>query len=130
MAFLEAHLAAPPARLADFTCRLIEAAAQHLDLRVEFVRAGDLGAPGDRSEHLLAICEAVDADAYVSPQGSADYMAEDGVFAGADFPVRYQGFVELPYPQGHEPFTPYMAFVDAVMNLGWRGTRGLIDRMG
>ncbi|MET0275057.1 MAG: WbqC family protein, partial [Phenylobacterium sp.] len=47
MAFLEAQLAAPPARLADFTCRLIEAAAQHLDLRAEFVRAGDLGAPGD-----------------------------------------------------------------------------------
>jgi hypothetical protein len=43
--------------------------------------------------------------------------------------VRFQGFVEIAYPQGHEPFTPYMAFIDAVMNLGWGGTRDLIDRM-
>ncbi len=37
--------------------------------------------------------------------------------------------IEIPYPQGHEPFTPYMAFIDAVMNLGWTGTHALIERM-
>ncbi len=129
-AFLETELAKPVTRLADLNCGLIEAAAAKLGLEREFVRASALGAAGHRSEHLLAICRMVGATDYLSPMGSHDYMEADGVFAGADFPVRFQGFVEVPYDQGRPQFTPYMAFIDAVMNLGWAGTRNLIDRMG
>lgn len=129
MAFLEAELGRPATRLADLNCGLIEAAARRLGLKAEFVRASALGASEHRSEHLLAICQAVEATDYLSPMGSHDYMEEDGVFAAAGFPVRFQAFVEVPYPQGHEPFTPYMAFIDAVMNLGWTGTADLIAAM-
>lgn len=129
MAFLEAELARPAARLADLNCGLIEAAARKLGLGATFVRASGLGAPGHRSDHLLAICRAVGAEAYVSPMGSHDYMEDDGVFAAAGFPVRFQGFVEIAYDQGQAPFTPYMAFLDAVMNLGWAGSADLVRRM-
>ena len=129
MAFLEAQFAAPPPRLADFTAGLIEAAAARLGLSAEFARASALRSGGHRSDHLLGICRAVGATDYLSPAGSADYMTADGVFAAAGFPVRFQGFVEIPYPQGHAAFAPYMAFIDAVMNLGWTGARKLIDEM-
>ncbi|WP_296457951.1 WbqC family protein [Phenylobacterium sp.] len=129
MAFLEEQLARPAAGLADLNCGLIEAAAEKLGLMREFVRASTLGAPGHRSDHLLAICRAVGATDYLSPMGSHDYMQDDGVFAAAAFPARFQGFVEIPYDQGRQPFTPYMAFLDAVMNLGWAGTAALIGRM-
>lgn len=129
MAFVEAQLGSPATKLADLNCSLIQGAAERLQLTAEFVRASALAAPGHRSEHLLAICRAVGATRYLSPIGSRDYMDDDGVFAAAGFPVRFQGFVEIPYPQGAEPFTPYMAFIDAVMNLGWAGTRALVDRM-
>ncbi len=129
LAFMEAHLASPPTRLADLNCRLIEAAAIKLGLSTPFIRASTLAAPGHRSEHLLAICRAVDATEYLSPMGSHDYMIEDGVFATGGLPVRFQGFQDIAYPQGHEPFTPYMAFIDAVMNLGWAGAAALISEM-
>lgn len=129
MAFLEAELGHPKSRLADLNCGLIEAAARRLGLDTEFVRASTLAVTGERSDHLLSICEAVEATDYLSPMGSAEYMTEDGVFAAAGFPARFQAFVEVPYPQGHEPFTPYMAFIDAVMNLGWTGTAELVERM-
>jgi hypothetical protein len=129
MAFLEAELAKPVTKLADLNCGLIEAAAGKLGLQREFVRASALGASGHRSDHLLALCRAVDATDYLSPMGSHDYMQEDGVFAAAGVPVRFQGFVEVPYDQGLAEFMPYMAFIDAVMNLGWSGARALIDRM-
>ena len=129
MTFLEAQLAAPTTKLADLNADLIQAAAARLGLTTEFVRASALGAPGDRSDHLLAICRAVGATDYLSPMGSHDYMVEDGVFAAAGFPVRFQGFVEIAYDQGHQPFVPYMAFIDAVMNLGWAATTELIGRM-
>jgi len=129
MAFLEAQLSAPVTGLADLNCGLIAAAAGKLGLTTEFVRASALAIPGHRSDHLLALCRAVDATDYLSPTGSHDYMEDDGVFAGAGFPVRFQGFVEIAYRQGREPFVPYMAFIDAVMNLGWAGTADLIGRM-
>lgn len=112
--------------LANLTCGLTQAAAAQLGITPAFVRASDLKAPGARSEHLLAICRAVQADAYVSPVGSADYMEEDGVFQAAGFPARFQPFRLIEYPQGREPFTPYMGFVDALMNVGWNGMRGLV----
>lgn len=128
--FLSEHLAAHrDGKLADFNADLIEAAARRLGLAARFERASALGCGEARSEHLLALCRAVGATRYVSPTGSADYMEEDGVFAAAGFPVRFQGFVQVDYPQGRNAFTPYMSFVDALMNLGWEGLGGLIARM-
>lgn len=112
--------------LANLTCGLTQAAAAQLGIAPAFVRASDLQAPGARSEHLLSICRAVEADEYVSPVGSAGYMEEDGVFQAAGFPARFQPFRLVEYPQGREPFTPYMGFVDALMNVGWEGMRGLV----
>lgn len=120
LAFLEEQLArAPNGRLADLTCGLIEAAARRMGLATPFVRASALACPGHRSDHLLAICRAVEADHYLSPTGSADYMEEDGVFAAAGFPVAFKAFSERPYDQGREGFTAYMAFIDALANVGW-----------
>ena len=59
--------------------------------------------------------------------GSADYMEEDGVFAAAGFPVRFQGFRSADYPQGPSGFTPFMGFVDALMNVGWTGMQALVS---
>lgn len=129
MAYLEDVLAVRGG-LARLNRSVIETATRKLELSVEFVNASDLGQPEHRSDHLLAICRAVGATHYLSPMGSRDYMTEDGVFAAAGFPVTFQSFVEIAYPQGREPFTPYMAFIDAVMNLGWEGTRRLLDDMG
>lgn len=128
MAFLETELAAR-GRLADLNRAIVEGAARKLGLATEFVNASALACPGQRSERLLAICQAVGATDYLSPMGSRDYMEGDAVFAAAGFPVSFQGFVEVPYPQGRTPFAPYMAFVDALMNLGWTGLAGLIARM-
>ncbi len=126
-AFLEEQLArAPNGRLADLTCGLVEAAARRMGLTTQFVRAGALTTQCARSDHLLGICRAVGADGYLSPTGSADYMEEDGVFAAAGFPVRFKPFESRDYPQGRDGFTPYMSFVDALMNVGWDGLKALV----
>jgi hypothetical protein len=128
MEFLEGALAARGG-LAELNRTVIEGAARKMDLTTTFVSASDLAQPGHRSDHLLAICRAVGATDYLSPMGSHDYMVEDGVFAAAGFPVAFQSFIGIEYPQGHKPFAPYMAFIDAVANLGWKGTRALLDAM-
>ena len=112
----------PRERLCDLTCATIEQAARHLGLNSKMVRASALGCGGRRSEHVLALCRALKGDVYVSPRGAADYMAADHVFADAGLPVRYRSYVPIAYPQADDAvFTPYLAFIDAVMNLGWTG---------
>jgi hypothetical protein len=128
LAFLEQNLV-EGGKLADLNIVLIEAAARRIGLTTEFVRARALSTPGHRSEHLLGLCRAVGATGYLSPMGSADYMQDEGVFDAADFPFRFQAFVEVAYPQGREVFTPYMAFVDALANVGWDGLRGIVETM-
>jgi hypothetical protein len=56
-------------------------------------------------------------------------MEEEGVFRDAKFPFRFNAFVEIAYPQGRDPFVPYMAFIDALMNVGWDGLADLVRRM-
>jgi len=129
VAYLETVLASR-GTLATLNRSIIESAARKLELTAEFISASALAQPGQRSDHLLGICRSVGATEYLSPMGSHDYILEDGVFAAAGFPVAFQAFVEVAYPQGREGFAPYMAFVDALMNLGWEGTRRLIDTMG
>jgi hypothetical protein len=124
--FIDAMLRREEWRLADFNIGLIEALARKLGLTTAFARASALGCGGARSEHLLALCRAVGATEYLSTAGSADYMAEDGVFEAAGFPVRFINHQPVPYPQGRESFTPYMSFLDALMNLGWDGLRRLV----
>ncbi|ALL14368.1 hypothetical protein AQ619_14005 [Caulobacter henricii] len=114
-------------RLADLTCDMARAAAAKIGLTPRLVRASELGAEGARSEHLLAVCRAVGATHYVSPTGSVDYMEEDGVFAAAGFPARFQAFRPVSYPQGPGEFVPFMGFVDALMNVGWAGMAALVS---
>jgi hypothetical protein len=112
----------PRERLCDVTCAMIEQTAQRLGLNSEIVRASTLGCGGRRSEHVLALCQALAGDVYVSPRGAADYIAADNVFADAGFPVRYRSYAPIAYPQDEAgAFTPYLAFLDAAMNLGWTG---------
>ncbi len=111
----------PRESLCDLTSAMIEQAARRLGLQSEIVRASALDCGGRRSEHVLSLCRALEGDAYVSPRGAADYMAADKVFEHAGFPVRYRSYVPVAYPQDGEAFTPYLAFIDAVMNLGWSG---------
>lgn len=125
-AFVDEVLRPRDGSLANLNIAIVEAAAAKLGLYTEFRRASDLACGGARSEHLLAICRAVGATDYLSTTGSADYMAEDGVFAAASFPVRFENYTPVPYPQGREPFTPWMSFVDALMNVGWRGLGALV----
>jgi hypothetical protein len=127
-AFVSEQLALHPGgKLADLTCGMAVAAAARMGLTPRFARASELGADGARSEHLLAICRAVEATQYVSPMGSADYMEEDGVFAAAAFPARFLAFQPASYPQGSDAFTPFMGFVDALMNVGWSGMAALVS---
>ena len=124
--FIEGALSDPPLRLADLNCALTRAAAKGMGLKTPFLLSSTLNVAGRRSERLLGVCQALGAGEYLSTGGSRDYIEAEGVFAAAGLPVRYHVHEPTPYPQGREPFTPFMGFIDAVMNLGWEATAALV----
>ncbi|HWE44718.1 MAG TPA: WbqC family protein [Caulobacteraceae bacterium] len=119
--WMEAQLARPEPLLADLTCGMIEDAARKLSFGAELVRARTLACGGKRSDHSVEILRKLNADLYLSPLGSRAYIEADGIIAKANIPVKYRSYDPIPYPQTCAGFTPYMGFLDAVMNLGWNG---------
>ena len=117
-----------PARLSYLNFAIIASAAARMGLSTPMTMASALNCGGRRSQHLLNICRTVGATEYLSTSGSREYLETDGVFAWARMPIRYFAHEPKLYPQGRPGFTPYMAFIDAVANLGWEGTAALLDR--
>jgi len=77
---------------------------------------------GKRSDHLLQLCRCLSCNEYLSPVGSADYLAEDGVFEQSEVHLTFQKFSPIPYPQkGVAEFYSHLSIVDVVANLGWTG---------
>ncbi|MBN9410999.1 MAG: WbqC family protein [Burkholderiales bacterium] len=120
-------LQTPWARLADLNMSLIRRVASQLGLSAQFHRASELPVAGPRSQRLVGLCRHLDCDRYLSPVGSAEYLAEDGAFESADVALSFQDYPVRAYPQkGVAEFISHLSVLDVVANLGWSGTADYI----
>jgi hypothetical protein len=117
-------------RLEQLNLALIRGFAARLELAPKFSCSSDLAPSGQRSERLLSILQLLGERDYLSPAGSAAYIAEDAVLEAAGVRVEYQRFEPLPYPQrGASQFEPALSIVDVVANLGFEGARAYVTRV-
>jgi hypothetical protein len=120
--------ALPAQRLGELNESLIRFIAERLGLRARLHRASALGAAGVRSQRLIALCRQLGAAEYLSPRGSADYLAEDGFAAASPAALRFQDFTPGRYAQkGVAGFEASLSMLDVVAHLGWAGARRYID---
>jgi hypothetical protein len=107
---------------------VIRQIAERLGLAPRLHRASDLPNSGPRSQRLLGLCRALGAASYLSPRGSADYLAEDGFAEQSPAALRFQDYQPPSYPQsGAASFVPHLSIIDVVANLGWAGARQHVD---
>ena len=112
---------APWTGLSQLTMSLIEWLRGKLGIETRVVAASSLEVEGQRGERLARLCERLGADEYVSPGGSADYLAEDAsAFDTRGVRVVFQHFDHPSYAQPHESFTPFASAVDLLCNEGPR----------
>lgn len=71
------------------------------------------------TERLVAICQALGADSYISGAGGRDYLDPDR-FAEAGIGVDFQAFHCPSYPQRFGRFEPNLSVVDLLFNCGAR----------
>lgn len=105
--------------LIDVNMGIIAWLCSALELEKTVVRASALGVSGRRGERVAALCEAVDANRYVSPVGAKEYLTHDyDHFEARSISVELQGYVHPEYRQLHQPFIPYASTLDLLMMQG------------
>ena len=114
----------PTDRLAQFNITAIELIAEWLGLAPRFMRSSAMGVAGASTERLVALCESVNSDVYVTGHGALHYLNHQQ-FEDKGISVQYMDYQKVPYEQGHSEFTPYVSILDAIANCG-EHTRALL----
>lgn len=114
-------LGANTTHLVDLHEDAIRGVMRATGLDTQLLRASTLNAAGRKDDHLLALCQMVDATHYLSALGSAAYISADdpeGAFAGSGIGLSYQHYDHPTYPQSGRDFMPYLGVVDLLAHVG------------
>lgn len=115
---VEEIYALPGPRLADITCAATVAIARALGItHTRFVRSGDLGARGEKTDRLLDLLTRLGATHYISGPSARNYIEADQ-FAEAGITLEYMVYDYPPYPQLYGPFDGHVSILDLLFNVG------------
>ena len=127
---LENELIKKPKFLAELNISLIKAIIKFLELNTELRISSEMNnLSGKKENRLIQICERIDADKYLSPQGSSQYIEAEkpgGEFSETEIDLYYQNFVHPTYPQLWGDFVSHLPIVDVLMNCGKEETLRLM----
>ncbi len=107
--------------LAELSAESMEALAGFFEITPKEIQwASAMGVEGTGTARVLAICEAVGAERYVTGHGARDYL-DHAAFEAAGIRVEYLDYEKRAYPQLHGTFTPFVSALDLAANCGSAG---------
>ncbi len=110
--------------LAQLNQKLILHVSKQLNLTPRFHFASELNQDGVRSDRLANFCKRFEAEVYLSPVGSMEYLSEDRFNEKTTTNLQFQTYQVMSYPQkGTQEFISHLSILDVVANLGWVGAR-------
>ena len=116
-------------RLSDFNLNVIMALLEKLEIAPGCIQSGTrLNLRGQKkgTDLLVSMVEAVGGEAYLCGGGASGYQ-QDEKFGAAGLRLVKQEFRQAEYRQvGAKGFVPGLSIIDALMNCGFEGTRGLV----
>ncbi len=112
--------------IADINISLFKAFAEKLDMHPEFVRSSELNIEGLKSDLILDICRATNADVYIAGPSGRDYLDMES-FRKAGIEVKFNDYTHPTYSQKKtEEFIPYLSSLDLFMNCGFEEGKKII----
>lgn len=106
-------------RLAELNVALLSWLMRSLGLETPLIRSSELAVDGKRTELLAEICSSLDADIYISPLGSAEYLLHDlATLTDRDVEVCFQHYEHPVYQQIFPPFQSHASVLDLLFNQG------------
>ncbi len=112
------RLRTPIAGLADFNIALTRWLLEATGLRAELRRSSEIETEGAKASRLCSICQALEAATYLAAPGSREYLDASDDFARSGIAIVYHEYRHPVYAQLHGEFLPYMASIDALLNIG------------
>ena len=112
--------------LAELNIELIQWFSKELGISTQTLRSSDLDVAGQKTELLVNICEALEADFYLSAEGSRDYIQENNLFEKKKIHLVYHDYKHPIYDQCYGEFTPYLSTLDLLFNKGGESSLLLI----
>lgn len=105
--------------LCELNMVLIQWVMDVLDIHKPIVYASTLGVEGNKSDLLIKLCQAMDADTYLSGTGGREYM-DLSAFEASDIKVLWQEFNPPSYCQlfPEKGFIPNLSIVDVLFCCG------------
>ncbi len=104
--------------LIDLNIALIHALMEQLRLRTKVILSSTLKIPiMDRTERLVAICQALGADTLLEGDSGKNYMNES-IFEENGIHISYHQYEHPVYHQLHGDFIPYLSVLDLLLNEG------------
>jgi WbqC-like protein family. len=85
-----------------------------------FKNSETLGISGSSSRRVLDIVLELGGNVYLTGHGASRYLDHE-LFEQAGVRVEYMDYANIPYPQLHGEFTPYVSALDLVANTGLVG---------
>jgi hypothetical protein len=107
--------------LADVNIESTKLIASKLEISSTFYRSSELNIQGSRTERLVRLCNHVSSGEYLSPEGSREYLMQDGNFNNSGVKLLFQDFNPAIYDQAGNSgkFISHLSIIDVVANLGW-----------
>ncbi len=87
-----------------------------LDLSPQILLSSELPEQGAKTERLISICKALEADTYYSALGSTKYM-DVAAFRASGVRLQWQHWKHPEYPQGLERCKTHLSFLDVLANV-------------
>ncbi len=108
-----------PNLLADFTINLTIDISNRLGIDgTRFIRSSEIpNICGHKTERLINILKAVNADHYISGPSAKDYIEKDK-FDQAGISVEFIEYDYPEYPQKYPPFDPFVSILDLLFMTG------------
>lgn len=105
--------------LSRFNIGIIDRVADACGIKTQRTLASTLNIETqEKASRLLSFCLHLEADSYLSPVGSYDYLSEYDPFADSSVQLQFINYQHPHYEQGKQTFMPFMACIDA---LAWVG---------
>ena len=107
--------------LAALSAASVEMLAEFFEIIPKEIQwSSAMGVEGTGSARVLAVCEALGAERYVTGHGAREYLNHES-FEAAGIRVEYLDYQKREYPQLHGAFTPFVSALDLAANCGRAG---------
>lgn len=112
--------------LAELDRAIIDYFRSAMGIAAELINSSALNAKGHKTERILAICNELNADAYISTNGAKSYLQEE-ILKEAGVSLAYQDYTPPEYAQVYPGFESHLSVADIVFNRGPLSTEVMLS---